>query len=307
MNKKNKFVASLVLIMMSAFICQSLHAMSSTNFFINWDSINIGGNDFSSSTNYYLHDTLGEIATGRSSSTNWWIYAGYRQPDEVTRYLQFEISAQYNPSKIAYSTFDDTNKQVTVTSVDGYSVGDYITVIEDMGASQLVAIGKITNIAGNVLTVDKWDGDNAVMLAGPMVGGNDWVYRLAGNSVDLGLLRTTTVNTAVSRVETHTNARNGYTVSITENHDLSYGPYAINDIVDGAVSAGSEEYGIETVGDNASGTGDFLINSIGQSIQVSGSEADHERLGIIFKAAIDGNTEGGGLSHTVSFYVTPHF
>ena len=44
-------------------------AMTSTNYLINWDSINSGGDDVSSSTNYRLRDTVGEQATGFSTST----------------------------------------------------------------------------------------------------------------------------------------------------------------------------------------------------------------------------------------------
>ena len=57
---------------------------SSTNYSIHSSSINAGGTDFSTSSSYSLHDTVGEMATGRSSSTNYQIRAGYRQLDEST-------------------------------------------------------------------------------------------------------------------------------------------------------------------------------------------------------------------------------
>ncbi len=52
--------------------------MSSSNYSIQSDSLNFGGG-YSSSTSYLMEDTLGEIATGISSSTNYADLAGYQQ------------------------------------------------------------------------------------------------------------------------------------------------------------------------------------------------------------------------------------
>jgi hypothetical protein len=56
--------------------------MSSTNYQIQSDSVNVGGGN-STSTNYGLESTTGEIATGNSSSTNYSLRAGYQQMQEV--------------------------------------------------------------------------------------------------------------------------------------------------------------------------------------------------------------------------------
>jgi hypothetical protein len=56
--------------------------MSSTNYAIQSDSVNVGGGN-STSTNYGLESTTGEIATGNSSSTNYQLRAGYQQMQEV--------------------------------------------------------------------------------------------------------------------------------------------------------------------------------------------------------------------------------
>ncbi len=65
--------------------CSVAHAytMSSSNYRIENDSINTGGLDVATSTNYRLKDTIGEIATGNSTSTSYNLYAGYRQMDET--------------------------------------------------------------------------------------------------------------------------------------------------------------------------------------------------------------------------------
>lgn len=55
------------------------HAMSSSNYKIQNDSINNGGIDLATSTNYRIKDTVGEVATGNSTSTSYNLYSGYRQ------------------------------------------------------------------------------------------------------------------------------------------------------------------------------------------------------------------------------------
>lgn len=52
--------------------------MQSPSYQIQNDSINVGGTENSASSNYQLSDTVGEIATGNSTSTSYNLYAGYR-------------------------------------------------------------------------------------------------------------------------------------------------------------------------------------------------------------------------------------
>ncbi len=54
-------------------------AMSSANYKIPADSINIGGRDDSSSATYRIKDTIGEIATDESQSASFKLKAGYQQ------------------------------------------------------------------------------------------------------------------------------------------------------------------------------------------------------------------------------------
>ncbi len=52
--------------------------MNSVNYSIDTDSVNFGGTENSSSVDYIVSDTLGELGTGFASSTNYGLYAGYR-------------------------------------------------------------------------------------------------------------------------------------------------------------------------------------------------------------------------------------
>ena len=60
----------------------SAYVMGSSNYRIESDSINTGGEDTSSSASYQLKDTVGEIGTGISSSASYAMHAGYRQMNE---------------------------------------------------------------------------------------------------------------------------------------------------------------------------------------------------------------------------------
>jgi len=71
-----------------------LPRMGSTNYTIVTDSLNSGGLDNAVSSNYGLLDTIGELATGESSSTNYKIRAGYRQLQDG----YISISAEPNTS-----------------------------------------------------------------------------------------------------------------------------------------------------------------------------------------------------------------
>lgn len=56
---------------------------SSASFQMERDSVNIAG-DFSTSSSFELTDTVGEAGTGRSTSTNFLLEAGFQQQDVVT-------------------------------------------------------------------------------------------------------------------------------------------------------------------------------------------------------------------------------
>lgn len=78
-----KINKSLFLLTLSFFVLSSapiLHGyvMSSGSYKVESDSVNFGGGD-SSSASYGLSDTLGEVGTGQSDSSNYRMQAGYRQ------------------------------------------------------------------------------------------------------------------------------------------------------------------------------------------------------------------------------------
>jgi hypothetical protein len=298
-----KFIFVLILV----FLGGQTSAMNSDNYQINWDSLNSGGEDTSSSTNYSIQDTLGGLATGKSSSDNYIMQSGYRLPEGEESYILFDVDAQLNSSQIAYTIFDNGGTKVTVDNSAGYSIDDYIVVVENIGAEQKIAIGKISSIDSKDIFVDAWEGDNSEMSASSG-GDDDYVYKLNGSALELGSLSYNTVETAVSFVNVSTSASNGYVVQYRENYNLRASPsIEIADVSDSAVSAGNEEYGIETVGQDAQGTGDQAITDSLQNLANDAGAVVDRRTGVIYKTSITAGTTAGSYSHTVSYYCTVNY
>lgn len=309
-----RLVGHIAIGLMVALLGQTqVFAMSSSNYQINWDNINGGGNDTSSSASYSLQDTIGDTATGQSSSATYTLRAGYRQTDEAAAppAITVVLKTQSNATQVTYSAFSNGSKTVTVSELSGFTVGDYIGVIENQGGGQLLAIGKVTIKASptgsGALTVDKWSGDHATINASPS-GGDDYVYILTGSTAALGTLTSVDVKTSVTMVDVSTtSATGGYVVTIVEDGNLrTVTADDINDVSDGTVTAGSEEYGIDTVGDNATGTGDFAITGTPTNVASSGSNGTDSRTGMMYQASISA-TAAGSYAHTVTYIATSTF
>lgn len=84
---KKAFLVGLFIYLISILFFSSAvfaYVMESSNYKLERDSINIGGAEDGSSTNYQLRDTIGEIGSGGSGSGSYGVQAGYRQTDTVT-------------------------------------------------------------------------------------------------------------------------------------------------------------------------------------------------------------------------------
>lgn len=101
--------------------------MSSSSYKIQSDSLNFGGSQ-GNSASYKVEDTLGEIATGDSSSASYNLHAGYQQMHE------------------SYIAFDDLAPDVTMTPALGGLTGGTsngstaVTVVTDNAAGYVLYI-----------------------------------------------------------------------------------------------------------------------------------------------------------------------
>jgi len=276
----------MIIILAIFFITQVAEAaMTSTNYQIQFDSINSGGTDFSTSTNYQLSDTVGEQGTGYSTSTNYLLHAGYRQTSGIASSLEFVLGAQENATQTAYTALSIAGKTVTVADTSNFATNTRIGVVENQGLSENVVVGQITAINGLVITVDNWDGATGVIGAVP-AGGDDWVYRTEGYQISYGTL---SLSGAAGLVQTEitTTAANGYTLQIQADGTFRTGSgYTIDDVADGTVTAGQEEL---------------------TDIQTSTSTATGERIGMVYKASIGVATLSGHYEQQVTYFVTANF
>ena len=128
-------------------------------------------------------------------------------------------------------------------------------------------------------------------------------FVLSTTTISLGTLSTSAVANDSLTLTVTTDSATGYSVTITEDGDLRDGAgNTINDVSDGAVSAGSEEYGIQTSGPAGQLAGDTAIDGSVTVANTSGA-ATLQDTTVQFNAAIDSNTTAGTYSHQVTFTV----
>lgn len=97
---------------------------TSSNYQLQSDSINAGGG-LSTSTSYRQESTIGEIGTGFASSSNYSLYAGYQQMQEV--FIGLSVSGDVSmtpdlPGLTGGTSNGSTTLTVTTDSPSGYQL-----------------------------------------------------------------------------------------------------------------------------------------------------------------------------------------
>ena len=132
--KKSIFI--IVIISLAVAIYPVLaYVASSTNYRIQSDSINVGGVR-QTSTNYMSEDTIGEISSGVSSSTNYKLKAGYQQMQEV--YIALSVPSQVVMSPAIGGVSGGQSNGIATTTVITDSPSGY-TLSVKAGASPALA------------------------------------------------------------------------------------------------------------------------------------------------------------------------
>ncbi|MEK7585432.1 MAG: hypothetical protein AAB455_02890 [Patescibacteria group bacterium] len=160
---RHQFFIIISLLLLPSFAALA-YVAASTNYRIQADSINIGG-QLSTSNNYKLEDTVGEVATGDSSSTNYKVKAGY----QAMFGSSISISA---PSDVTLSSINNID--------GGGSTGSVVwTVTTDNGAGYTLAIAASTNPAlrGTSGSFDDYAPSGAVP---------DYLWSLAATAAEFG-------------------------------------------------------------------------------------------------------------------------
>jgi len=298
-----KIIALAVFVGVFMYLQVAYAQMTSTNYQILWDSVNSGGLDVSSSASYQLYDTIGQGAQGRSLSTTYTQDAGYRSGiyDQI---LSLNIFGQ---SDASLRTTTALSSLTITTDPTGLSVGDYVVVIQDRGASQVSGIGKIASVGGSTITLDRLSTNGTT----PVIDGtNDYLYKLSGMTISLGTITTSIVQTAVIGFNATADLPSGYTVQVKEDGELRSGLYNIDDVSDGTVSATSEEYGARSSDSSLTSmfdTQDSAITSAYQEIVSSSSRKFDDRNFLTLKAGASSSSQNGSYSQTLSIILSGNF
>ena len=122
-------------------------------------------------------------------------------------------------------------------------------------------------------------------------------------TLSLGTLSQSSVASDATTLDVTTNSNSGYTVSISEDGNLRSGSNDIDDVSDGSVTAGSEEYGIRTSGSSGLLATDTAIDG-SVNVMSKSSAATNDTATVTFRASIGPNSQAGSYAHTVTFTAT---
>lgn len=123
-------------------------------------------------------------------------------------------------------------------------------------------------------------------------------------TIDFGTLSVSSVTTDSTSVSVTTDSETGYALYISDDGNLRSGANDINDVSDAAITAGSEEYGFVTSGDDALVATATAI-TVSPTLIASGSgDVSVRQTAVEFQAAISASTANANYSHSVLFSVT---
>ena len=282
--------------------------MTSSNFKIRWDSVTTGGSDTASSASYSLRDSVGGPSVGTSTSNNYKLSAGYRAGvfDQV---ISFEIL----PQSVSDQRSVSSRSGLTISTTDTSSLyeGEFIALIQDRGAGQVSAVGKIApgGISPGVsVTVDSWSDAG---ITPTIDGTDDYFSPLNGSSVAFGTLSLTKVTTAIIAFDVTTETENGYSVQLMQGGSLTSGSNHIAPVADGSVTAASEEYGARssdtTLATSTFGSQDTAITSLFQDVATESTIKFNDRHFVTLKAAIASGTTAGTYTQTLTLIASGNF
>ncbi|MBI4280885.1 hypothetical protein HY628_01670 [Candidatus Uhrbacteria bacterium] len=115
------------------------------------------------------------------------------------------------------------------------------------------------------------------------------------------------ISTVSYTFTTSTNAPSGYTVQVSEDGNFRAGSADISDVTDGAVSAGSEEYGLSVAGLDAAFSDDRAIPSTSLVVASRSNWISSSITTVTHKAAVTQGFAAGGYAHTVTYVAIGNF
>ena len=280
--------------------------MASTNYQIKWDEISSGGG-ISSSSSYHLRDSAGSQADGESASASYVVSQGFRAGvfDEVVDFIPYvqNRSTQVGASSIVHTVLPES-LTVYVTTVSGFSAGDYVLVVQNEGDGQVTLMARVDAVtalpapsltlgldySGTIPTID---------------GTNDYVYLMdSSTSMSLGTLSDSTIATDTVGWLATSDVNDGYSVYMFSDGELTTGSATIPAVNDGTVTLGHSEYGGRSSDSTlATSTFDTEDTGFGTTPALVASESAHPfvKTGFVtLKASIVGSQAGGTYSQSLT-------
>lgn len=205
---------------------------------------------------------------------------------------------------------------ITVTIGTNATGGDQAINNPTTAGTKLITIG-----VDNVGTANDDSGSLAIAIADGAYNDQFTVsanvdpsitFTLNDNLVNLGTLSVGAVNTDTTNFTVNTNATSGYNVTATEDGNLRTATADINDVADGTVTAGSEEYGMSTSKSGqtfaqTSGNAATAIDGTAKQCASAAGPVSSDATTLTLHASVAGTTPAGAYTHTITLVATANF
>lgn len=186
----------------------------------------------------------------------------------------------------------------------------FVDSINGGGSLGTSANYKLTDTMGEAGTDQNLSSANYKVKAGFEAIGPDQILTvsLSTNSIALGVLSPNNVIAADETLTITTNG-NGYTTTVVSDGNLRAADGSdIDNVADGAVTAGSEEFGIRTSGTGGQyNSADTSIATSAKTIGQRATAVNGDTLTVTFKASVAPATAYNNYSNVVTFSTTGNF
>jgi hypothetical protein len=190
----------------------------------------------------------------------------------------------------AYGEMSSGNYNIYADSI-GFNGGNYSTST-NYALSDTIGESGAASVSSTTYTLN---GGYQAMIQDDVLA-----FTIATTSVALGTLSKTAVNAADTAFYVSCNAVSGYSVSIGAVTGSM--PAAVSD---GAVTIGSDEYGLSTSGDAAATRGDVAVTN--GLVLASASGAVHNATTTVTFKASYSTTQAGSYSQTITLTASANF
>ncbi len=212
--------------------------------------------------------------------------------------LVLALSPSVDKSQALAQVMSSANYKIFVDSINGGG---------SLGTS---ASYQLTDTIGEVGVTEDVSSTNYKIKAGFEAIGPDQILSvtLSTNAIALGVLSTSNVVSA-DEILTITTNGNGYTTTVAADGNLRASDGSdINNVSDGTVTAGSEEFGIRTSGTGGQyNSADTSITTTAKTIAQRTTPISANIITVTFKASVDTNSTFNNYSNIVTFSTTGNF